>query len=291
MSDNENERVARVFPRRTAATPDDPLAFVGAPGLFPPVVDRVHVSVTFSWDIPEAYRLAEEWSPVAPVTVGGPATGARGEDFTPGMYLKPGYVITSRGCPNRCWFCSVPKREGSVRELPIKDGWNVLDDNLLACSWGHIACVLDMLKRQPRRPEFTGGLEAKRLTPALAEAIQHVHPKTLFFAYDTPDDWEPLVAAAGVCWQAGFTKASHTVRCYVLCGWNGETVDQAERRLEACWQIGVLPFAQLYQPADRWIEYNRGWRALARKWSRPAAMLACHSEMEALPPVCFEVES
>ncbi len=32
-------RIARVFVRRTRATPDDELAFVGRPGLFPPEVD------------------------------------------------------------------------------------------------------------------------------------------------------------------------------------------------------------------------------------------------------------
>ena len=40
-----------------------------------------------------------------------------GGDFVPGRYLAPGYVITSRGCPNRCWFCSVWRREGALREF------------------------------------------------------------------------------------------------------------------------------------------------------------------------------
>jgi len=34
--------IARVFPRRTRATPTDELAFIGEPGLFPPEVDAVH---------------------------------------------------------------------------------------------------------------------------------------------------------------------------------------------------------------------------------------------------------
>ena len=34
----------------------------------------------------------------------------------------------SHGCHNHCWFCSVPKLEGSLRELPISDGWILLDD-------------------------------------------------------------------------------------------------------------------------------------------------------------------
>ena len=76
----------------------------------------------------------------------------------PGLYLKHGYTITSRGCHNNCWFCSVPKREGALRELPINDGWNILDDNLLACSENHIRAVFEMLKRQKHKPEFTGGI-------------------------------------------------------------------------------------------------------------------------------------
>lgn len=48
-------------------------------------------------------------------------------------------------------------------ELPITDGYNVLDDNLLACSEKHIHDVFDMLKRQKEKPIFTGGIEAKIL--------------------------------------------------------------------------------------------------------------------------------
>lgn len=158
-------RIARVFPRRTSATPCDDLAFVGdPPGLFPPEVDEVHISVAFTWDMEEADRLAKEWRHIAPVKIGGPATGEKGLDFEPGRYLKPGYVITSRGCRNRCWFCSVWRREGDIRELPIRDGWNVLDDNLLATSWGHFVRVCRMLARQKQKPEFTGGLEAAILS-------------------------------------------------------------------------------------------------------------------------------
>ena len=86
--------------------------------------------------------------------------------------MKKGYVITSRGCPNRCWFCAVPKREGyALRELPVIDGWIVTDDNLLACSDRHIKEVFDMLKRQPDRPQLVGVLEAKILTSERAKQL------------------------------------------------------------------------------------------------------------------------
>ena len=55
-------KIARVFPRRTKATPDDPLAFTGPPprgGL--PDIEEVHVSVTFTYDMEKACQLAEQW--------------------------------------------------------------------------------------------------------------------------------------------------------------------------------------------------------------------------------------
>jgi len=124
--------IARVFPRRTAATPDDALSFTSSPPKDLPSIDAVHISVAYTYDLPKAEQLAEVWRHVGvPVALGGPAFNLPGGDFVPGMYLKKGYVITSRGCPNGCWFCSVPRREGGLRELPITEGYNLADDNIL----------------------------------------------------------------------------------------------------------------------------------------------------------------
>lgn len=257
-------RIARVFPRRTSATPTDNDAYVGPPTVLTPVYDEVHVSVTFTWDLPAAEDLACRWEGYGMVRIGGPATGMRGEAFVPGMYVKHGLVITSRGCPNNCWFCSVPKRDGGLRELAIADGNNVLDDNLLACSDRHFEKVCRMLDRQPDRPKFTGGLEAKRFMPCHALILRAIRTKQLFFAYDTPDDWEPLVRAVDLCWQAKFTPASHAVWCYCLMGYKGDTVAAAERRLRQVVALGVMPYPMLwrneYGKADpEWMDFKRQW--------------------------------
>jgi hypothetical protein len=280
-------RIARVFPRRTNATPRDPLSFyptdregldyaTAAPGMWPPEVDAVHVSVTFDWDLEAAQWLVEAWEHVAPVTIGGPHFDRKAKTtppFAPGAYLKPGCVITSRGCPNairqpgapkKCWFCLV--QPGPV-ELPITEGWNVMDDNLLACSERHVLAVFDMLRRQKEQPQFTGGLEAALLTPALAEAMRSSRPKQFFFAFDTPDDWEPLVRAAEMCWKAGFTKASHALRCYVLCGWPKDTMDAADARMRQVLSLGILPMAMLYR--DRHGRKNPAWQHFQNVWVRP----------------------
>ena len=75
-------KIIRVFPRKTKATPDDADVRINCPpGLFDEA-DEIHISVTFSWDLPRAEWLEKQWSLVAPVRIGGPATGEKGGDFS-----------------------------------------------------------------------------------------------------------------------------------------------------------------------------------------------------------------
>ncbi len=265
-------KIARVFPRVTNATPRDEYTFFDGPGLFLPPIDEIHISVVFTYDIEQVEYLAKQWEHIAPVKIGGPAFNEPGGDFIPGMYLKPGYVITSRGCPNNCWFCSVWRREGrEVRELPVTEGNNVLDDNLLACSDGHTREVFKMLKRQKYgRPMLTGGLEAKRLKDWHVEMLRKLRPKEMFFAYDTPDDYEPLVAAGKKLLSAGFTVTSQVLRCYVLIGYPGDTFDKAEARLTQTIKAGFLPMAMLYR--DKKGERDLEWARFQQFWARPATV-------------------
>lgn len=262
----------RVFPRQTKWTPTDELAFVGEPGLFLPPVQPVRVSVAFTWDIPEGERLARAWGSYYPdVQIGGPAFGDPGGEFVPGRFVKTGVTITSRGCPNSCWFCNVWRREGQeVRELPITDGWNLLDDNLLACSEDHQRAVFAMLKRNKKAGpvQFTGGLEAKRLEPWHVEALRDLKPKQMFFAYDTPDDLEPLQRAGRMLLDAGFTTTSHALRAYVLCGWPTDTIEAAARRMTQAMEAGFLPMAMLYR--DNSGRRDPVWQKWGRQWARPS---------------------
>ena len=270
--------IARVFPRRTSATPMDDYAFIGEPGLFiPEDITEIHVSVAFTWDMKDAEHLVRAWERIAPVKMGGPAFNQPGGEFEVGKYLKKGDVITSRGCPNHCWFCSVPKREGGLHELEIKEGNRIFDDNLLACSEAHIKDVFKMLSHQSG-VAFTGGLEAKLLKPWHVELIAKVKTRQLYFAYDTPDDLDPLIEASKILRQSEWYRW-RKCGCYLLVGYPKDTIAKAEERCLTALKLGYSPFAMFYRDESGKSSKTKEWSKFQREWTRPAIINATRRKM------------
>lgn len=254
---------------------DDLVRINKRPG-FTDEADEVHISVAFEWDLRRAEYLFNQWKVVAPVKIGGPALNEPGGEFVPGLYLKKGYVLTSRGCPNRCWFCKVWIREGGkIRELKINEGYNILDDNLLACSTPHIKTVFKMLKKQNEPIEFTGGLEAAILKKWHVKELFKLKPKQLFFAYDTPNDLPPLIEAGKLLKDAGFKWP--ILRAYVFMGWpdnkerglKADTFENAEKRLWQTIKAGFMPMAMLMRDPVTG-ESSIKWKRFQREWALPA---------------------
>ena len=234
--------------------------------VFRPPVQPVKISVTFTWDIPEAERLYRAWSAYYPdVELGGPAFGDPGGEFESGMFVKQGVTITSRGCTKECPWCFVPKREGWIRELPIHSGEDIADNNLLACSEWHIRSVFDMLKNQHRPVKFSGGLDIDMLSPWHIDLLKTIRLKYAWFACDHDGAFENLSKASDLLSDFSIEKK----RCYVLIGFEGDTIKKAGKRLERVYRLGFLPMAMLYVPESK-ISHSSDWLSLRREWVRPA---------------------
>jgi len=265
--------IIRVFPRRTNFTPTDEMAFIGEPPLFRPYADEVHISIAFTWDIQKGYHLQSAWSQYySIVRIGGPAFGNILDEFISGFYVKPGIVFTTRGCNNHCPWCLVPENEGQLIEIKdIKEGWIIQDNNLLQASHQHIEKVISMLRKQKKAAVFSGGLQASLIDDWFIEQLRTIRIGRLFLAADTINALKPLERALNKLSFLGRRK----LQVYCMIG-KDESIEQSRNRLENIWELGGLPFAQLFQPPELFIDYSREWKELAREWSRPAAMFSNH---------------
>lgn len=264
------QKMIRVFARKTKWTPPDKWAFYGSPPLSVLNMRKgtpVAVSCTFTWDIPRAHELAEEWSlHFNNVSVGGPAFDDPGSEFIPGRFVKKSVTITSRGCPKRCPWCLVPTREGGIRELKIQPGNIVQDNNLLACSKDHIERVFEMLAGQRKGIKFLGGLDIDYIKPWHVELLKKIKIGKcgLCVSCDRPEDLKRLDKAADLLGDFTIEKK----RCYVLVGRDGETQKQAQARCRAVLAMGFLVYAMLYRGIDSGP--SRGeWHDFCNFWSDP----------------------
>jgi hypothetical protein len=277
-----NEGHIRVFPRRTRLTPIDEWAFIGEPPLFRPPFDQavdISVSAVFTWDIEVAKWLKDAWGQYYPkVRIGGPAISGPDGDFTPGLYVKRGINFTSRGCNNRCPWCLVPKMEGKIRLLKIQPGNVIQDNNFLQTGRDHMARVFEMLRHERYPARFAGGLDPELVDDWVAEELRSLRIDEVFLSADSYAGLQGLKKAAEKL--SFLSDKSKRLRCYVLCAYGSDTPAKAEGRLWQVVKAGCTPFAQLYQPPDKFVEYSQEWQDLARKFMRPAIVAALKRKRE-----------
>lgn len=271
----ENKSILRVFPEKTAYTPEDSLVYIANHQLTIPFLnlfpsyDEIHISALFTWDKKYCEDLAYQFKMLQkkPVYLGGPAFLTKASEFTPGLYTKKGIIFTSRGCNNACPWCIVPTIEGKIKELPIHHGRVIQDNNFLQTSQKHQTLVFEMLKKEAQIC-FKGGLEASRVTDWFVEAVRGLRIKELWLACDSKEDLKDFKIACEKLKKVGFTRRQ--LHCYALIG---DGREENEGRLREIWECGAMPFAQLYREfTDTKTAYSVDWNRFARQWQRPAAI-------------------
>jgi hypothetical protein len=130
-----------------------------------------------------------------------------------------------------------------------------------------------MLQRQGRRIYFNGGLDKHFLRPWHRPLFDGIKLGELWFACDLAGDLPALEKAARILDGIPLRKR----RCYTMIGYDQETLAEAETRIERVFELGFMPFCQLYQPPET-RTYSEEWRRVRRKWSRPAAYMGSSPE-------------
>jgi hypothetical protein len=225
------------------------------------IKNTLYLSVVFSWDLHKALKIQEQFK--LRVIIGGPAAklacieSPEPLPFSPLHFHNPLATFTTRGCPNRCGFCAVPKLEGDFRELP---SWEIkpviCDNNLLAASPKHFDKVIDSLKPLPY-VDFNQGLDAYLFTDHHARRMGELKAVCVRFAFDSVNDETAVMDAIARARAHGLKD----IGVYVLFGFQ-DTPEDAKYRLETIRKLGIRPNPMRFQPLNSQTKNSfveKGW--------------------------------
>jgi radical SAM superfamily enzyme YgiQ (UPF0313 family) len=98
------------------------------------------------------------------------------------IYPECDYAVgyLTRGCPNRCAWCVVPKKEGNIRPYAdwrgiVRSGTKklvLMDNNILAADYG--INQLAELADTDYRVDLNQGMDARLVTPEIADILARV---------------------------------------------------------------------------------------------------------------------
>lgn len=164
---------------------------------------------------------------------------------------KTAYGFITRGCPNRCPWCLVPKKEGKtcanndVDEIAIENRTNLIlmDNNILSSEYG-----LNQLKKiidRGYRVDFNQGLDARLVTPEIAEMLAKIKwIKYIRFGCDTPGQIIECEKAMALIDKFGY-NGNYFLYCILK-----DFKESFERVNHWRGNKRITPFAQPYRDFD-----------------------------------------
>jgi hypothetical protein len=186
--------------------------------------------------------------------------------------VEDAYGFLTRGCPNKCSFCVVPKKEGALRKnadieefLAGRKKAILLDNNVLASDWG-LAQIEKIIKLKIKI-DFNQGLDARVIAgdEEIAKLLAHVKWEPyLRMACDHKSQIEPITKATELLRKHGCTPSNYFVYALV------KDVDEANERVEYLRTLNLLPFAQPLRSIDENNEISQRQRDFARWVNRKA---------------------
>lgn len=224
----------------------------------------------------KVFTFTQECAYLPPDTIKGGTGYGLYEDLPPevdGMF--PDYSIyphidyaigfLTRGCPNKCPWCVVPKKEGGIRpyqtyEQIKRDDSNrivFMDNNVLACDHG--LKEIERLGKTTIQVDFNQGLDARLITPDIGELLGRLHWNPYIrLACDQKSQIPFIEKAHENLLRGGVSKTKFF--CYVLV----KDIPDALERVEFLRSLGIDPFAQPYRDFENKIEPTKEQRRFAR---------------------------
>lgn len=168
------------------------------------------------------------------------------------IYLKCDFAIgyLTRGCPNHCRWCVVPKKEGNIRpyrmwrELVRADTNKLvlMDNNILACEHGIEQLV--SLIGSGYRLDLNQGMDARLVDDEIADILSRLRwIRFIRFSCDQKSQIEPIRNAIRLLEKHGVKP--YRIFIYLLVT---EDIQDASERVEALKEYKAI---NLYAQAER----------------------------------------
>ncbi|MDE5883995.1 MAG: radical SAM protein [Oscillospiraceae bacterium] len=159
-----------------------------------------------------------------------------------------GYI--TRGCPNKCRWCIVPKKEGGIKpyrtwqELVRPDSNKIvlMDNNILACEYG--INQLESLIDSGYKIDLNQGMDARLVDDRIAKILSQLKwIKYIRFSCDTTAQIAAIENAAGLLMKYGIKP--YRLFIYLLVT---KDIENAAYRVE---QLKKLKGITIYAQAER----------------------------------------
>lgn len=217
--------------------------------------DTAYLSVAFTWKLDEAYQRALWYKSLGfKVRAGGPGIFTRkhyladlaeiGGDIPDALrHHNPMATKASEGCPVNCWFCIVPKLEGTqFKFLPDFEPRPVLTDNNLS------ALPADYQQHIVDRYQSAGvplldansGFEPKTFDVSVYRRWAPINQGPWRFALDETGELKEASRAISMLKANGVS--SRKIQVYVMIG--HEPFDDCMARIKQVISLGGEPYVQ-----------------------------------------------
>lgn len=188
----------------------------------------------------------------------------------PSIDNKTAYGFLTRGCPNKCKWCVVPRKEGNIRpymdvdDVAVDGRTNLIlmDNNVLACEYGleQIQKIID----RGYRVDFNQALDARLVTDEIAKLLAKVRwIDVIRFGCDTPKQIKECEEAMSMIDSYRKNPAQ-----YLMYTMIGNDFDEALNRLSH-WQTfkRVRIVAQPFRDVDNPHQIVPQWQKDMARWA------------------------
>ena len=193
-------------------------------------------------------------------------------DYTlyPQIDSKTAYGFLTRGCPNHCKWCVVPRKEGTiapymdVEEIAInrRNSLILMDNNVLASDYG--LKQLEKIVQLKLHIDFNQGLDARLVTDDIAKLLAHIKwTKRIRFGCDTPGQIVECERAISLIDKYGY-KGEYFFYCILL-----DDFKESFERVNHWRNKGkrFIPHAQPYRELNNHRKILPQWQKDMASWA------------------------